>query len=384
MKILFVVNNFYVKGNGLSASAQRTVKYLRQAGFDVKVLSGVEPTSEERPDFILPKWKVPVFDSLIHKQGYSFASSDRSVIRQAVQWADIVHIEEPFPLQMVVCRIASRMGKILTGTYHLHPENLYSSIHMRKSIILNPVTMMLWKHTVFNKCKVIQCPTENAKQRLERWHFASELRVISNGMLPHDIDENSPVCSSDSADGTYTIVTTGRFSVEKDQITLLKAMKHSAYADRIRLVIAGRGPMEKRLKRKANRLVKRGVLKYEPDFGFHSLEELEEIYHRCDLYIHCATVEVEGLSCMEAIELGLVPIIATGKLTATAQYALSEQSKFPSRNAKALAQRIDYWLSNDQKRKAEAKHYLGMGKKYDIGKSIEMLVKMYEDVAKKD
>ena len=45
MKILYVVNNFYVKGNGLSASAQRTVKYLREAGLDIKVLSGAEETS---------------------------------------------------------------------------------------------------------------------------------------------------------------------------------------------------------------------------------------------------------------------------------------------------------------------------------------------------
>ena len=57
MKVLYVVNNFYVKGNGLSASAQRTVKYLREAGLDVKVLSGAEETSEILPDFVLPNWK---------------------------------------------------------------------------------------------------------------------------------------------------------------------------------------------------------------------------------------------------------------------------------------------------------------------------------------
>ena len=44
MKILFVVNNFYAAGNGLSASARRTVRYLKEAGEDVRVLSG-ETTS---------------------------------------------------------------------------------------------------------------------------------------------------------------------------------------------------------------------------------------------------------------------------------------------------------------------------------------------------
>ena len=35
MKILFVVNNFYASGNGLSASARRTVRYLKEAGEEV-------------------------------------------------------------------------------------------------------------------------------------------------------------------------------------------------------------------------------------------------------------------------------------------------------------------------------------------------------------
>ncbi|MBO7094215.1 MAG: glycosyl transferase family 1, partial [Spirochaetia bacterium] len=129
MKILYVVNNFYVKGNGLSASAQRTVKYLKEAGLDIKVLSGAEETSEVLPDFVLPNWKVPIFNNLIRKQGYTFADVDRKVIQEAIDWADIIHIEEPFLLQMEVVKMARKSGKRLTATYHLHPENLYSSIY---------------------------------------------------------------------------------------------------------------------------------------------------------------------------------------------------------------------------------------------------------------
>ena len=254
---------------------------------------------------------------------------------------------------------------------------------MRRSIVLNYGMMALWKHSVFNRCRIIQSPTANAAARLKRWRFKPEVRVISNGMLPHeDINEDSPICASDSGDGTFTIITTGRYSVEKDQITLLKAMKYSRYADRIRLVLAGRGPIEGTLRKKADRLVRKGILRYEPDFGFHTLEELEDIYRRTDLYIHCAVIEVEGLSCMEAIELGMVPVIATGRLTATSQFALSDMSRFRQRNARELAQRIDWWLEHDAERRAEARRYLGMGRQYDIHKSIGELVRMYEDVYK--
>ncbi|MBO4393972.1 MAG: glycosyltransferase, partial [Spirochaetales bacterium] len=336
MKVLFVVNNCYVRGNGLSTSAQRTIRGLKEAGLEVRVLSGVEPGVPETPEYPLKKIWVPIFDGLVHKQGYSFSKPDRKMFRKAVQWADVVHLEEPFMLERAVVPVVKRAGKALTATYHLHPENLYSSIHMGWSKILNHTTMRLWRRFVFNKCSIVQCPTQKVKDRLVEWNFKPELRVISNGMIPKGLNSDSPICASDSKDGTFTIITTGRYSVEKDQATLLKAMKYSKYADRIRLVIAGRGPLEKSLKRRAARLVKKGVLKHEPDFGFHSLDELEKLYHKSDLYIHCAPVEVEGLSCMEAVELGLVPIIATGKLTSTAQYAVSERSLFPARNAKAL------------------------------------------------
>ena len=379
MKVLFVVNNCYVRGNGLSTSAQRTIRGLKEAGIEVRVLSGVEPGVPETPEYPLKKIWVPIFDGLVHKQGYSFSKPDRKMFRKAVQWADVVHLEEPFMLERAVVPVVKRAGKVLTATYHLHPENLYSSIRMGWSKILNHTTMRLWRRFVFNKCSIVQCPTQKVKDRLVEWNFKPELRVISNGMIPKGLSSDSPICASDSKDGTFTIITTGRYSVEKDQATLLKAMKYSKYADRIRLVIAGRGPLEKSLKRRAARLVKKGVLKHEPDFGFHSLDELEKLYHKSDLYIHCAPVEVEGLSCMEAVELGLVPIIATGKLTSTAQYAISERSLFPARNAKVLAQRIDWWLKNDSERRSEAKKYLGMGTEYDIKKSLDQLICMFND-----
>ena len=84
MRILFVVNNFFMKGNGLSTSAQRTVHYLREAGEDVRILSCDEPQSDVKPEYSLPITRIPIFDNLVHKQGYCFAAVDRKVIKEAV------------------------------------------------------------------------------------------------------------------------------------------------------------------------------------------------------------------------------------------------------------------------------------------------------------
>ena len=375
MKILYVMNNAFAKGNGLSASCLRTVKYLREAGEDVRLLTQYGEDGEQ-PDYALKDKTIPIFDGLVHKQGYSFAKADDDVIREAVRWADVIHLEEPFFLQIHVCRIAAEEQKPLTATYHLHPENLYSSIHLGKDPALNKTTMLFWRDAVFNHCRIIQCPTENVRQRLVRWHFRPELRVISNGMIPMTAE---PLPDVEKEPGVYTVITTGRYSVEKDQITLLRAMRYSAFADRIRLILAGRGPIEAKLKSEADQLVREGILKYPPVFGFYSLQELLALYARADLYIHCAVVEVEGLSCMEAIRTGLVPVIAEGRLTATSQFALDEQSLYPAQNAEELARRIDHWLSDDGRREKEAARYLSAGEQYDIRNSIVSLQQMYRD-----
>ena len=101
MKILFVLNNFYVKGNGLSASARRTVQALRDAGEEVRVLSGPNPDPNgPQPDFLLPGFYFPLFQPIIDAHGYHFASGDKRIIEEAVRWADVVHLEEPFVLEI--------------------------------------------------------------------------------------------------------------------------------------------------------------------------------------------------------------------------------------------------------------------------------------------
>lgn len=381
MKVLFIINNIYSKGNGLSASARRTIKKLIEAGIDVKVLSSLNPDLDgPQPDFALQDYHMPVFDKLIRKQGYSFSKNDKDIIEKAVSWADVIHVEEPFVIQNQACKIAKKLNKPITGTYHLHPENVFASIGMDKIHLFNNATLLAWKKLVFDYCSILQCPTENAKKRLEKFKFKSELRVISNGLIMEELATKEDVESVDkNSDAKYRIITIGRYSNEKDLKTLLKAMKYSKHSQEISLIFAGRGPKKKKLEKLANKLVKKGILKYPPIFGFYNLKELQKLSCSVDLYIHCAFIEVEGLSCMEAIQVGLVPIIAKGKYTATSQFALSEKSTFNQKDPKDLASKIDYWLDNDELRKEESQKYIGLGNKYNIDYSIQQIIKMYND-----
>ena len=378
MNILFVVYGFYLKGNGLSASARRTVQKLKEAGENVRVLSAPNTDPDgPQPDYPLKEKHYPIIDGLVTSSGYTFATRPLKVIREALRWADVVHIEEPFNLQRRTVLVAKAMGVPCVATYHLHPENLLSAVRMGRWRLLNDIILWFWRFTVFDFCKDIQCPTKNVSDRLARNGFRSRLHLISNGLI---IDGDSPEKDHGAdSDEVFNVICVGRLAVEKGQDTLLRAMRCSRYADRIQLTFAGQGPQADSYKRKAEDLYKSGVLRHEPKFVFLDQNGIRELARKADLYIHCATIEVEGLSCLEVLREGVVPVIADGPLSATAQFALDDRSVFPVRDYKSLAMKIDRWLDDKEERHKCEKLYASSVYRYDISRSIDDIRQMYKD-----
>ena len=374
MKILFVLNNFYSTGNGLAASARRTVAALKAAGEEVRVLSGPNHNPDgPQPEYALKDFYFPLFQPIIDAQGYHFASTDTRIVEEAVRWADVVHMQEPFVLEIRTAKIARKLGKPITGTYHLHPENIFFSLAMGSWKLPNELLLKSWKHFCFNKWSIVQCPTRNVKDRLVASGFTSDLRVISNGVVPDACvrvpHQNKP----------FVVICIGRLSGEKDPFTLLDAMKHSAHAQNIQLIFAGRGPKEKKIRQRAHQLYADGILKYDPVFEFLDRDGLRNLAAKADLAIHCATVEVEGLSIMEAMQQGAVPIIAQGPITGTYQFALDERSRFHQKDARELAGKIDWWLEHPAEMEAMREAYINEMKNYSIDLSVRELMKMFRD-----
>lgn len=405
LKLLFVINNLYTRGNGLSASARRTITLLRERGHDVRVLSSgtaeqAQACNFTTPEFALPARRFPLADAIISAQGYAFAKPKRKVIKQAVAWADVVHLEEPFGLQARTAHVAKRAGKPVLATYHIHPENITATIHLDGLWPLNALLLASWRRRIYALAQVVQCPSDSVRQRLQRWGLGDKLVTISNGvgLAPskpaagtkteycapggRQVEtKQTPGEAQPEGEQVYRLLVVGRFSREKDQATILKAMRHSRYASQIQLVFAGRGPTEKSLRRAASHLVRDGVLKHAPSFNFFDAAGLDTQAEQADLYIHAAFIEVEGLSCLEVLRHGVVPVIAHSPLTATSQFALDAHSRFKARDPKALARAIDYWLSDNDRRQTEAQKYLNIGAHYDINDCVSRLELVYRKLA---
>ena len=375
MKILYVCNNAFIPGNGICTSARSTVFHLKEAGVDVRMLSVANPCPDgPQPDFPLKKFYFPIFQPVIDANGFCYAKIDRDMIRKAVSWADIVHIEEPLFLQKAAIREAERQGKPLTGTFHLYTQNILDEIPMASFRLSNHILMCDWRDNFFNHCTDVQCPTPTVKALLESYGFKSRLHVISNGIeIP---DER--VIARPSSGEPFILLNISRFAVVKNQAVLLEAMRWCRNASRIQLYFAGKGQLENKCRRQAYRLVEEGILHYEPIFRFHTAEDLKDLASRSYLYIHTAKLEVEGLGCIEALREGTVPVIAKGPLIATSDFALDERSTFDVNDPKELAARIDYWIEHPEERDRMAQRYADETRKNDIRKSAAALVKMYE------
>lgn len=366
MKILFVMDEYFAQNNGLSLSAQRFSKALRERGNEVRIIAG---SAYGTPDYALKEYVVPVFDGLIKKQGMTFAKTDDEIVEKAVRWADVVYLEEPFVLDAHAAREAKKQGKPCTGGFHMYPENITSSLHLAWNWPLNAALMIGFKLYVYRYCSDIHCPTKYVEQRLLNYGYRSRLHVISNGVTPEFAARRA--AKPDALSGKFVILSVGRYSVEKRQDILIEAVKRSKYSSQIQLIFAGQGPRKNQYMRQAKGLKNSAI------FKFMSQQELIRTMNFCDLYVHTADSEVEGMSALEAISCGLVPVISNSGKSSTKVFALDDRSIFNAGDPESLKARIDYWISHNDERARMGIEYSCFAKKYSVERSAERLENMF-------
>ncbi len=369
MKLLIVCSEYFNSSNGLCISTQRFVHEFRKLGDEVRILAS---DNGGTPDYRVSAMKLPFIEDVMDKQNFHFAEPDFKVVKEAIEWADLIHIEDPFPLCVVAAKMAQRMGVPVTGTFHLYPENMTASVPIFDFNLSNRNIMRVFRMHTYQYCAAIQCPTEKVKRRLEECGFKSQLFVISNG-IPAEYIADEP---STEHNEIFTVICTGRYSNEKDQITLLNAIKKSKYGDQIQVILAGQGPKETEYRKIGDSLPIPPIMK------FYSLEELRKEVRKADLYVHCANVEIEGMACMEAFAAGTVPVIADSKLSSTSVYALTEQNIYDAGDSDDLAAKIDYWFENRDQLSEMSRRYISLAKTLSIEESAGKVHEMMLSVLK--
>ena len=369
--IITVVCDVYGKdNNGTVIATNNLINYLKGAGHTVRVLCADKTMSGQTNFFVCPTYNFgKVLNNYVSKVGVELAKPQKDIIEQALDGVDLVHIMVPLALGLAALKVAREKDLPITAGFHMQAENLTTHFKMNNIKIANKMVYKFIYNHFYKYVDAIHYPTQFIRDTFERnVKHSTPGHVISNGVHEY-------VCAKDVArpaewGNKYVILSTGRFAREKCQDTLIKAVHYSKHCNDILLLLGGTGPKENKYAKLIKKLNVDGRLK------FYGRREIIDVLNACDMYVHPAQFELEGISCTEAITCGKLTIVSDSPLSATKGYAVDNHCIFKCRKPKDLARVIDYFIDNPAEGKRCAKLYATSAQNYNLLECMQAMERM--------
>lgn len=346
MIITIVCDVLGQENNGTTIAAMNLIRFLESKNHEVKILCSYQENAKDN-FFMVKSRNFFIFNNYVKKNGVTLAKPQKEIIKEAIDGSDIVHIMMPFALGRTAAEYAKERNIPITAGFHVMAENFSSHIFMKNSKLVNNLTYHHFQR-LYKLCDAIHYPTQYLRDLFEKLFGKTNGYVISNGV--NEIFKPNP--QKFNLNEKIRILYSGRYSKEKSHKVLLKAVSESKYKDKIELILAGNGPLKEELEHLAKSYQINVI------FKFFSRQEIVDVINSSYLYVHAAEIEAEGISCLEAITCGVVPIISNSSRSATKNYALDENNLFECNNSQSLAQKIDFWIENPDIREIYSKKYI--------------------------
>lgn len=371
MKIVIVIDSWN-KGNGCIVTTHRLVNELKAKGHEIVLVStGGEEASKFEGDFYeVPGFYMPGVKESMKNMGFLFAKGKKAILRKAYQGADLVQIQLPYFVAYNAVKVAKEMNIPVLGACHIQSQNMTGA--MGKDSKLMDWFLNTWfNFELFNRVEAVHCPSEFAADLIKSKGANSHFRVISNGIPRQFVPMDHPVKPA-FYNNHFVLMNVGRHAMEKNQEMMIDAVLKSKYKDDIKLLICGKGETSERLKERGKELPIEPLIRYISD------EEKYEFLNTSDMYLHTSGVELESLSCLEAIGCGLTCLIQDSPHSATKQFA--SDHRFVFKGVDELAQKIDYWYENRESLVDFRKKTLVDAKKYRMDNTIQAMEDLYQDL----
>jgi len=336
LHIVFAIDS-YNDANGGTIATKRLVDELRKRGHKVSIITAIHEDPSD-PDFYqVPGFVLPGTEASLENMKFLFGRNDKKVYKEAMKDADVVQVQFPFLMAKGAVKAAKRLGKPVVGAFHVQPQNIMAAM-AKTSKRLEWILWFFFKYFLFKRVDIITCPSRFAASLLESERINASKFPISNGIPVEYAPGNyeRPEWFGDK----LVLLNIGRHAYEKRQLLLMEGVRRSMYAANIQLILAGRGERTEELKVKAKELP------LEPFIGYISFEDKLRYLNTADLFLHGSIVELESLSCLEAIGCGLPCLVSDSKYSAAPQFALDDRFLFTSDDPGHLAERLDYWYEH--------------------------------------
>lgn len=366
LHIAFVSDTVAGRLGGGVVAARHLVEGLR-ARHRVTVFAA---DSTGRDDVRLPGFQLPLRS--MREMQFTMARPVRELLEQRFAEADVVHVQFPFWLGLVAVDAAKRLGRPVVAAFHVQPENALANVGLRSPWLSRRIYAH-WVSRFFGRADAVVVPTPFAERKLRAHGLTGRVHVVSNGVPPDlrlpSVPEREPAHA-----GSILVLAVGRLATEKRPDVIIEAVRRCRHRDRIRLVLAGAGPLEEELRGKGQELP------HPPEIGFLPRERLARLFATADLFVHASEVELEGIAVLEAMSAGLPVLVAQSPESAASELVVSDDFRFPAGDASALAAKIDAFVEQPAFLRAARLLHHGPAAPISFEASVERLMKVYRSV----
>jgi glycosyltransferase involved in cell wall biosynthesis len=261
--------------------------------------------------------------------------------------------------------------------------NHYLPINMSRSLASEPLIgkhfcNVSYSYLVYfcNGCQYVTAPTATALNLLYEHGLRAPARAISNGI---DLQKFTPGERDPQLLQRFGLPTdrplllhVNRLSEEKRVDVLLDAVakvKTDAH-----LALVSTGPAEADLRLQVKRL---GIGDRVSFLGFVSDGDLLVLRHSSDLFVIPSEADLQSLSTMEAMACGLCVIAANAYALPELVHHEENGLLFQPGNSDELAQKIDYLLSDEERRARMAERSLKIIAAHDRTRVLEEWEEIY-------
>lgn len=314
MRLLMISDVYFPRVNGVSTSIRTTCHALEQLGHEVTLIAPGYPEPHADDAQILrvagrrvlfdPEDRLMRWNELL-RLGHGLAA----------QRFDLLHIHTPFAAHYAGLRLARSLGLPVVETYHTFFEQyLEHYIPFLPGALLRLAARRLTA-SQGNAVDALVSPSLAMRDQLLRYGVSTPVEVIPTGI---DLEAWRTPTAPDPrpalglAPDQPMLLFVGRLAFEKNIEFLLEMFVHVlAQHPDARLVLAGEGPAEPRLRRRSAQLGLDGkvlFVGYLPRDG-----ALQALYRAADAFVFASTTETQGLVLIEAMALG-VPVVALAEM----------------------------------------------------------------------
>lgn len=305
MKVLMATDHYYPYPGGITEHTYHLSRELKNLGVDVEILTSNFPKKyiDEPPDAeeikIYRVGKSYFFRANKSQTCISFSSKIASEIKSIIEQGnyDIVHSQNSvLPTIPYLSLLFAKKYRFAT----FHSYHGFSLGYEIFKLIFLPVYEKLDGKIFVSKPALIT---------IERHFSVDKYRIIPNGVDTNKFKPDGPIFDLpfDKKPDEVLILFVGRLEVRKGTKYLIEAFNYlGRIYTNMKLIIAGDGPLRKKLEDMVDPTVKDRVY----FLGFVSSYKLPLLYRACDIFVSPAiTGESFGIVLLEAMASGR-PVVA--------------------------------------------------------------------------